>query len=189
MIEGLYERIHKTVTKEAQKAERRWNNFVDADDIEQELWMFIMTRPSIQEYLIGADIPLAASAIGRKADSIASEERLAHDRFTGNWTYNPSEVRRLIWDVLKSPEDVPTEDRLDLEEALKYMEEAYPVRHSILHRRFWNGESTDNETFRRKVDKAIEVLTDVMNSKKSTLTHERHEGLGTASIVTDKDYY
>lgn len=191
MIAGLYERINKTVTKEAQKAERRWNNFVDADDIEQELWMFIMTRPSVQEYLIGADILLAARALATQADSICSKERLAYDRFTGNWTYNPMEVRELLQKYLKNVNELPTEEKCDLEKALEYMKSNHPRYFSVLQKYHWVGEPFRTGAEKERLSQAHRTLADVMNAKRSTLVNQRTEGLGTASnnldIVYDPD--
>lgn len=188
MIEGLYEYIVNDVKREARKAQDRWRNILDADDIEQELWMFVMTRPAAQEYLLNANHSMIASALWAQADSICSKERLSLNRFQDNWHYNVAEVKSLL-QRYNTSDNIPHEERFDLEESLKHLKATSPGYYSILYRRYYEGESVHDKVFRKQISRASAKLTDIMNLKKSELKNERHEGLGTAPTITDKDYY
>lgn len=191
MIDGLYERIVNDVKSAAFKAEQRWRNIMDADDIEQELWMFITTSPAVQEYLSTADKTQTASALLNKADSICSEERLALDRFHGNWHYNVAEIKSLL-QRYNTSDPIPDEERFDLEESLEHLKAINIEYYDLLIDVYENGEVEKYRqgNLQRRHARAHEKLTDIMNLKKSEMKKERHEGLGTAptDTINREDY-
>lgn len=193
MKDGLYDKIHGSVTKEAKAAAYRWHAILDANDVEQELWLFILESPAIQAYLSEAEPGQVKKALKTKADAVCSKERLDYDRFSGNWHYTNFETQELLgkWgeELLPGEESLAPEQQ-DFMGALKVLRDSHPNHYEVLEDRFIAGTSTHDEKFRRAVNRAIDKLTGVMNMSHSQQVAERHEGPGTKnfdSTILDPD--
>lgn len=187
-----YEDLETAVKREARLAESRWNNLISADDIEQEIWLFILETPSSQRFLSTAEPAQVASALRTRADVICSRERIDYDHFTGNFHYTPKEVRELL-DTLGEEYDVHTADeKVDLQLGLEELGQYHEKHYDVIHQVYLLGiEPEDHNLKPRAVDK----LTELMNRKRGQRERDRTEGLGTkpkiSSISEDDstDYY
>lgn len=206
-MEELYKRISGAVVREARLASARWNNMTEADDIEQDLWLWIMESPSIQKYLGSANDKQLKSALGQKADSICAQGNLDYDHFSGQYTYTPAEVRELLAtyfgsdvsqisaEVMALAEEelsqamisnilggyITPDEKIDIELALAVLEESHPKYYILLTEVYAAGiEPEDRKVKTRAVDK----LTTIMNRKRSQRVSYRHEGPGTKPKVT-----
>ena len=210
-MQELYEHINKQVAREARLAAGKWNGMVDAGDIEQELWLWIMERPATYKYLLGAEPAQIASALSSRAHDICSKERISYEHFSGQFNYNPAEVRDLLdtyWgsDVHSiSPEvmamaeaelsptmiqnilggSISYDEKVDIEQALAVLEDTQPNYYFVLHEAYSAGIEPDHaQTKTRAVDK----LTTIMNHKRSQRELDRHEGPGTKPKIVMEDY-
>ena len=183
-MQELYELINKQVAREARRAQARWNNLLPADDIEQEIWLFLMENPSAQRYLLEGNQAEIAKALMTRADIICSRERLSYDHFTGNFHYSTEEVRDLLEDLTQDRVDLDA-SMVDLDLAMADLEEENPNYYFVLHEAYAAGiEPEDTKSKTRAVDK----LTTIMNRKRSQRELDRHEGPGTKPKIVMEDY-
>lgn len=185
MKEALYEKIKTSVTKEAKAAEYRWHAILDADDVEQGLWLFIVESPAIQAYLSEAEPGQVKKALKTKADAVCSKERLDYDRFSGNWHYTNFETRELLnkWgeELLPDEESLAPEQQ-DFTEALKILRDSNPNHYEVLEDKFVAGSQARSGAEKMAVSRAIDKLTEIMNMSRSEQVAKRHEGLGTKNF-------
>lgn len=184
MIEELYKKIEHLVKKVARSAENRWNHLLDADDIEQDLWLFIMERPSVQEYLDTRSDGEIVNALNIQADNICSKERLDYDHFSGNFVYSPKDVRDLLGRMTQE-ERVLDDERIDFDIALDDLREEYPHYYEEVMSFYYMGCSPVDKAAERRKDRAVDKLADLMNRKRSQRSAERTEGPGTRPTITD----
>lgn len=167
--------LKSAVEKAALQAERRWNNMVSSDDIEQELWLFIMTSQAVTYYLLKNKEGDRVAALKAKADSICSKEKLDYDHFTGNYHYMPSDVRRILKNLTQERR-VLDEEQFDVDEGLKDLEREYPEYHQAIVDQWWYGYPPSAPKEQDLRERAIDKLADLMNRKRSQRDAEYTEG-------------
>ena len=210
-MQELYEHINEQVAREARLAAGKWNGMVDAGDIEQELWLWIMERPATQKFLLGAEPAQIASSLASRAHDICSKERISYEHFSGQFVYTPAEVRDLLdtyWGsdvhhisplVMAMAEEnlsqtmirnilggsISYDEKVDIEQALAVLEDTQPNYYFVLHEAYSAGIEPDHaQTKTRAVDK----LTTIMNHKRSQRELDRHEGPGTKPKIVMEEY-
>lgn len=186
-MQDLYDKVHPLVKKVARSTENRWNKMLDADDIEQDLWLFIMESPSVQDYLRTRSDGEIVNALNIQADNICSKERLDYEHFTGNFLYNPADVRDLLGRMTQE-ERVLDDERIDFEIALDDLREEYQHYYEEIMSFYWMGHSPADKAAERRKDRAVDKLADLMNRKRSQRSAERTEGPGTRPKITTTDY-
>lgn len=210
-MNDLYEQIHEQVAREARLAAAKWNGMVEAYDVEQELWLWVMERPATQRFLRSANPAQLASSLASRAGDICSKERISYEHFSGQFTYTPAEVRDLLdtyWgtDVHSvSPEvmalaqenlsqtmienilggNISVDEKVDLEQALGELEDIQPNYYFILHEAYSAGIEPEG---RMSKTRAVGKLTTLMNRKRSQREMDRTEGLGTKPKITNPEY-
>lgn len=201
-MQELYELIAKDVAREARLASARWNGMTDADDIEQELWLWIMERPGTQRFFKSAETGQIRSALTSRANDICSKSNLAYDHFSGQYTYTPAEVRELLTTyfgtdvsevsaaVMELAESelsetmisnilggvISPDEKMDVEQGLQVLEETHPQYYFVLMEAYRAGIEPEHRTTKTR---AVDKLTTIMNRKRSQRETDRHEGLGT----------
>lgn len=167
-----------TVKRVARQAAFRWNEVMEPDDIEQELWLFVMASPSVQRYLDQHSEGENSKALKRKADYICSQERLSYEFFSGNFHYSTQEVAWLF-DTLACGDELEVEEKIDLGEAVDTLLEAYPQHYESVQKYFVAGERAESAAERKRKSRALEKLTTTMNLKRGQRENNRTEGPGT----------
>lgn len=186
-MQDLYDKVHPLVKKVARSTENRWNKMLDADDIEQDLWLFIMERPSVQEYLRTRSDGEIVNALKIQADNICSKERLDYEHFTGNFLYNPADVRDLLGRMTQE-ERVLDDERIDFEIALEALRKEYEHYYDSIYSHYYMGYEYEDRAEKERTYRAIDKLADLMNRKRSQRSAERTEGPGTRPKITTIDY-
>lgn len=214
----LYDRIHKEVAREARLAAGRWNGFISADDIEQELWLWIMERPGTQRFFRTANPAQLSAALSSRAGDICSKEKVSYEHFSGQYVYTPADIRGLLetyfgTDVSKVSSEVMAlaeselsetmiqnilggyitpEEKIDLEEGMEDLEDRNNDYFQSILSQFQDGKSINNNTSEQRVQyRAVDKLCDLMNRKHSQRVYDRTEGPGTKPKNTqtkDEDY-
>lgn len=181
----LYEALETAVKREARLAESRWNNLISADDIEQEIWLFILETPSSQRFLSTAEPAQIASSLRTRADVICSKDRIDYDHFTGNFHYTPKEVRELL-DTLGEEYDVHSADeKADLQLGIEELEQYHHEYWVSLHSKYILGIPNERRSAEAKLsERAVDKLTELMNRKRGQRERERTEGLGTKPKIS-----
>lgn len=170
--------LKDAVRKAAQQAETRWNKLLDADDIEQELWVFIMERPATQNYLRGKSTENQLKALHKTADSICSREKLDYERFTGNFLYTPADVRRIL-SRLAGDERILDDEAIDFGIGFEALEDEYPHYYEAVRDFYFFDRSVKNKSDKHLKYRAVDRLAELMNRKRSKREADRTEGLGT----------
>lgn len=204
-MDELYNLIHKDVAREARLAASRWNGLLDAEDIEQELWLWILERPGTQAFFKEASIAQRRASLSSRAEAICSSEKVTFEHFTGQYLYTPTKVRELLdtyWgtDVSSvSPEvldlaekelsptmiqnilggTISSDERVDLEQGLEVLADTHPDYHEAIYHSFYFGESDEDDAMRKRKERGIDKLASIMNWTRSKRENERHEGPGT----------
>lgn len=176
----LYEKLVDAVQREARLAERRWNKIIEADDIEQELWLFLLENKSSQRFLETAEPAQVAAALKTRADTICSKERLDLDHFSGNYHYTPGEVRDLLDDLGAEYDVHEADEKIDLQLGLDDLLQYHPEHFETLERVYHQGEEFSSTSAERmQKSRAVDKLTEIMNRKRGQRERDRTEGPGT----------
>lgn len=170
--------LKQAVRKAAQQAETRWNKLLDADDIEQELWMFIVERPATQNYLRGKSSKEQLKALRKTADSICSKEKLDYERFTGNFLYTPADVRRIL-SRLAGDERILDDEAIDFGIGFEALEEEHFHYYEAVRDFYFFGRKVENKSDENLKRRSVDKLAELMNRKRSQREADRTEGLGT----------
>lgn len=168
-ITGL---LGRQVKIEAKLAHTRWSRIMDAEDIEQEIWLFILENPTVQKYLESANKKQIKAALRRRADIICSKERIDYERFSGNFIYRPAEVSALLR-CIKEREELPPDERIDLELGLKDLKRENPRYYDVLIGRYIKGEMV---AYKSLASRALETLTTYMNRTRSQRAMDQVHG-------------
>ena len=170
--------LKDAVRKAAQQAETRWNKLLDADDIEQELWVFILESRAVQATLAALDDKDKVARLKKKADSICSKEKLDYERFTGNFLYTPADVRRILA-RLSGDERILDDEAIDFGIGFEALEDEYPQYYSAIRDFYFFGRSVENKSDKNLKYRAVDRLAELMNRKRSKREADRNEGPGT----------
>lgn len=170
--------LKDAVRKAAQQAETRWNKLLDADDIEQELWVFILESKAVQATLSALDDENKVARLKKKADSICSREKLDYERFTGNFLYTPADVRRIL-SRLAGDERILDDEVIDFGIGFEALEDEYPQYYEAIKDFYFFGRSVKNKSDKNLKYRAVDRLAELMNRKRSKREADRTEGLGT----------
>lgn len=162
----------------ARQASFRWNGVMEPDDIEQELWLFVMASPSVQRYLDTHSEGENSKALKRKADYVCSQERLAYEFFSGNFHYSTREVA-WMFDTLACGDELEVEEQIDLGVAVEVLMEEYPQHYEAVKKYFVAGDRAETAAERKRKSRALEKLTTTMNMKRGQRENNRTEGPGT----------
>lgn len=180
----LYEKLVDAVQREARLAERRWNQIIESDDIEQEIWLWMVERPGVQRQLQNANDAEIAAVLKKSADQICSKERLDLDHFSGNYHYTPGEVRDLLEEIGAEYDVHEADDKIDLQLGLDDLLRYHPEYFEVIERVYYHGEDFNiNGGKQRKKERAVDKLTEIMNRKRGQRERDRTEGLGTRPSI------
>lgn len=170
MDDAQIKELKPAVKRAAHQAYFNWGD-LEADEVEQELWKFILERPSAQDYLINGNKAQRHKALTVQANHICSQERIDYERFSGNWRYSPREAKSLMLRVYgPSSEDheVSVEEKLDLDVALERMAVFNEKYRKVLEDFFVNGTYDRKlEKDKRRLQRAIETLAQTMNTSRN----------------------
>lgn len=210
-MQELYEAIHEDVAREARLAAARWHMNTDADDIEQELWLWVMERPGTQQFFKTANKAQIAAALSSRATDICSKDKVSYEHFSGQYVYTPAEVREILdvyfgSDVSEVSDEVLTlaqenlsetmignilgghitpDEKIDIELGLDHLVAINPDYYKILVDAYEAGIEPEERVYKTR---AVDKLTDIMNQKRSQRAAERVDGPGTKPKVTNPEY-
>ena len=162
MSNDLYELLSEQVKEAASRASYKWHGLLDADDIEQELWVQILESPATARKLQGADTELLTDLLARMADRICIKERHSYERFSGQFRYSVSEVKTIATDILTKPGPV-TEEVIDFMDALERLIVSNPDQAEVFLVRYADGKYPDKSSERMMLSRARVNMTDYMN--------------------------
>jgi hypothetical protein len=198
--------LSKEIGKAAKTVSFAWPGVVEADDIEQDIYLHLLERPGSLEKLLTFDDKGKLNALIQIGHQIAKQERIDYEVFSGNFRYSVDEVRNILEDrglhgddpALKSSwsvaEDFTTggefEDAVlnksaqetDLVRAMERLSRNNPHHTDLINRRYLAGESL-NDADRKELYRALTALTTEMNRSFKRQHAERPDGPGTRKAV------
>ncbi|MGO2860608.1 MAG: hypothetical protein ACTIC1_05590 [Brevibacterium sp.] len=144
-------------------AKKQATDVMDADDLEQDLWVFFLSELADTEYPEGTIVDL----IKKRGVKIARDERIDYMQFRGAFIYSPAVVRTILEDsTWTNVEDTPdVEGRMDVSNAMAELEA--DERH-LLRLKFGQVTSEPdhapfNTTEHMRIERAIDKISMILN--------------------------
>lgn len=162
MSNELYELLSEQVKEAASRASYKWHGLLDADDIEQELWVEILESPATARDLRKADRELVLDLLSHKADRICIKERDSYERFSGQFRYSVNEVKTIATEILTKPGPV-TEEVIDFMDALERLIVSNPDQAEVFLVRYADEQYPSTSAGRKMLTLARTKMTDYMN--------------------------
>ena len=166
--EALLE-ILPDIERAARHVATEWSTVVEREDLEQEIVLHLLTKDYAAKVL-EMEVPARRRVLFRIGTQIASQESVDLEYFSGNVTYTPSEVRKLLSDgsLVEEPSGDPLDagaeaisvDRLDLRLSFEQLSDAH---RDLLVTRYVEGRDYPSDTVRKATNRAVDALTQAMN--------------------------
>lgn len=178
-MKELYTLLNGSVQRAASTAAYKWHGLMEADDIEQELWVEILDSPATAGKLEDSDEDLVTDLLARMADRICIKERDAYEHFSGQFRYSVNEAKTVVEAFfLRSGEELMI-DLVDVEVAFDRLSETNPNYADAIFRRYALGESQSAEPGASHLKRGLLKLTDYMNRNFKDRAREHRDGPGT----------
>lgn len=137
---------------------REATDVMDQDDLQQELWVYLLERYSKIE-----NEGQMVTLLKKQARTITKQERIDYMHFRGAFIYTPGMVRTLladaVWCEVEDAFDI--EGRVDVTRALGEL----PYRtQRLLYSRFALGEKPERKSATEKaIERAVDTITTTLN--------------------------
>lgn len=181
MAAELSEELHAL----SKQVSRNWPGVLDSEDIEQDVWIWILETWNGPQLLHGADEETRGKLIYWMANKTAKRHRNEHDLFSGNYYYSTDDVRAILnrdpspeddamfehWEQMAgepvalpstSPGAETLTEQMDLDEGLELLEKKKPQIAAIIWATFYHNSPIHKH--RIELTRAIDALTYAMNN-------------------------
>jgi DNA-directed RNA polymerase specialized sigma24 family protein len=183
-----HDALKKAVKNAARSTADEWPGIVEADDIEQEIWLRLLESPNSAEKLVSMndrDRRVSLNKIGRQ---LAIEERSSYELFSAQVHYSTDDVREILEAGGLVGEGFTSQDeRMDFEIAVHELRETTPHFVECLWEHYEMGElDMKSSTNRGRVMRAVNRLTDFINST-TRIRNENYEGPGARTAISNEE--
>ena len=171
--------LEATVKRASKVVALQWPGVVEADDIEQSIWLHLVENPgSVQSILAMEDKP-AFRSVTRIGHRIAAQERMDYDYYKGSYRYSHNEIKSLLEDgIIAFPLASFSAERVDMLDALEEIAETYKA--AILRRYVeLDTKTSEDNSYHLALKRGLESLVDEMNKCHKRRYSERDDGPGT----------
>jgi DNA-directed RNA polymerase specialized sigma24 family protein len=175
------EDILPDIKRAAARAGRDWAAVTTADDVEQEMVVRLL-EADYADRLAGFEPDARAATLGKIATQVANQERVDYDHFTGNFFYSTNDVRKVLDDALSKIRERTVTEELDVDEGMSMLRERNPRYADTIERRFRFKEIIPDS---KLLTRAVDALTECMNSVNSGRSRAHTEGPGTRRVVSN----
>lgn len=167
--------VEDVVCRVAKSVASAWRGMLDYDDLHQELWMFILERPSVQ----GRKLDKLEQLLRWQANALCKREQVDYDHFSGNFQYTPRDVREMAVSLEEC--SGTEEEQADYDLGIEILWKYKPEKFEDLIDWFERGDEWDksSSTVRSRIQYMFDALTDAMNEVRKARLRERTEGPGT----------
>lgn len=157
-------------------------NQVEADDVEQDIWVRLLEDKKYYLELCEVEDPFKAlRRIGRQA---AYKQSSAYEHYTGNYTYTPAEVRVLLDQHLVDVTLERVTEHVDLVEGLLLLRDENTTRFTVLVDKYVNN----CEPNRKATQRAVDSLTANMNQVNKAARYS-YEGPGSRKVISNSQAF
>ena len=173
MDQKVFDIAEPMIDKAAHFGSRRWRGVIEYDDLYQELWLFLLERPSAQQKVLtqGADLQ---NFFHNQADAICANEQVDYEHFSGNFQYTPADVRAII-DTNET--DRTWDENVDYSKGLDRLCNWFPTQYDTFMEYLVDG-LPEAHAGRMKVYRSIDKLAECMNKIRRDRNREAHYGEG-----------
>lgn len=144
-------------------AKKQATDVMDPEDLEQELWVFVLEELMPRDYPEGTVVDL----VKKQAVKTARQERIDYMQFRGAFIYSPAVVRTILEDsVWTDVEDAPDiEGRMDVSSALAELEadERHLLRRKFAPAAEGLGSAAFTTTEHMRIERAIDKISMILN--------------------------
>lgn len=153
-------------------------NQVEADDVEQDIWVRLLEDTQYYDTLCEQDDPFQSlKRIGRQE---AYKQSSAYEHYSGNYVYNPGEVRGLLSEFLVEATLESIAEHTDLVEGLLMLRDVNKNQFNNIINKYVHGiEANTGRTV-----EAVAKLADLMNQVNRAARYS-YEGPGSRKALTN----
>ncbi|NQE88088.1 hypothetical protein [Nocardia terpenica] len=136
----------------------QWPDVIEADDLEQELWIWITESPSVRAKLVNGTMRDRHNLLVRKGHSVASATRKSNLRFAAEFHYSVDDAKAILGGDERGADSLD-----DLTEAMDQLRGRNPEQAEVIRRKYGEGEVLGTDAARKMLQRALVSLTDEMN--------------------------
>lgn len=198
----LVQELSKDVCSAAASVAREWPGIIEADDVEQEIWMKIIPSSSYLESLEALDEHARKRALRVMGHRVASDYRSSYELFSGNCFYGSGDVRRILGEQINpadeqavenfdyaAPSDTPGSEthseQMDLRAGIALLFEKNEFLGKIIMGQYFYRKP--HHTYREQLKRAVDALTRCMNGHHKTRIAQYTEQTGLRSSDEHSD--
>lgn len=151
----------------------------EADDVEQDIWVRLLENVDYYNQLAEYEDPFPA--LKKIAKQEIYKQNNAREHFSGNYTYNPAEVRGLLGEYLFNVELESLCEHVDLVEGMLMLRDNNPTYFKLIVDKWVHGvapTSSANQT------RAVDKLTLFMN-KVNNAARYSYQGIGSRKVISN----
>ena len=165
--------------KKAARSVANGVTLVEADDVEQDIWVRLLEDTDYYHELCEQEDPYRSlRRLGRQE---AYKQATTLEHFSGQYTYTPPEVRVLLTEYLIDTRLEKVAEHVDLVEGLLLLKDKNKKRFNILIDKFVHG---IDPPARMRVTEAVDSLTRHMNQANKAARYS-YEGVGNRKVLTN----
>lgn len=187
------EAVMEYVQRAAEKVARDWPGVVDADEVEQEIWVKLLESATYVQQIIDMDPGRRTESLRLIGHQIASGYRNEYEVFTGNVFYGVEDVRSLLKSgiLTDSQEDLTNGSEtltaaLDVRDGMSILAERNPRHTEAIWSEYVTGDyDKTTSTARDMLSRALVHLTTRMNQANRTRYAMYDNGPGTRRVTTN----
>lgn len=184
----------KEISYASKVVANQWPGVIEADDVEQELYLLLLERPGSVEKLATMTSEERRNSLVHVGHQIGSRYKNDYELFSGNCYYGTEHVRAILESGLLTVarrdlgdmKETLT-DFLDLHEAFDYMKRVSEEYAQIVWSYYVEG-SYDTGTGARyeRLRRAIRSLTELMNQAHRRRSGKFHQGPGARKAISNE---
>lgn len=167
----------------------RWPGVVEADDLEQEIWIRLLESPSYTTTLQAFTPDGQDRALKGIGHQLASQEREDYARFTGNFHYSTRDVRRMLADYasgagdsINEPGTLTHSEQIDLTEGLAELADRYPEKYAVVVAQYFKGAPIHEH--KMALQRAVDTLASIVNTNRRNAEAD-YEGPGSRPVLSN----
>lgn len=154
-------------------------NQVEADDVEQDIWVRLLEDTQYYDTLCDQEDPF--QSLKRIGKQEAYKQSSAYEHYSGQYTYTPGEVRGLLSEFLVDVSLEAIAEHTDLVEGLLLLREDNLAHFKVLIDKYVHGvEPRDAKYTQRAVDKLVAHMNQVNRAARYS-----YEGPGSRKVLTN----
>ena len=178
----LYRALTAPLNTVAREASNRWRGILEADEIKSEIWIECLQSGVTTAKITGSSEDELRVLLTFMANRVCAKEASALEHFSGQYHYTIDEVKEMASDVLTKQCTV-TSQVIDFMDAVQLMITHHPGQADYILRRYADGEMFEGATDRKRLSRAVEKLTDLMNMNRRRVEAEYGQGPGTRQKI------